>query len=399
MIHLHLPKYALLNAADKALLGIEAPGLVRPYLTLWRDERATPLVSLSEIAAAAQVGHMLLKDEGRRLSLGSFKALGGAYAVMTLFKRMLEDHLDDKVAVAQLVSPTAREFAAGITFCCATDGNHGKSVAAGARILGCKSVIFVHEGVTAARADAIGADEVIRVSGNYDVSVDEAERVARERGWLLVSDTSWEGYEEIPSLVAQGYTVLADEALSQIADLKLAPPTHVFLQAGVGGFASSISLHLSEALGHDAVKTVIVEPDRAACLYASAKAGRLTSFTPTEPTIMAMLECYTPSLVAWRILDATASAFMTVTEEEAKDAMRALAFRDPPVVAGESGAAGLAGLLAAARDPRTREILGLNEESVVLLINTEGATDPASYERIVGSKPEDVLRKSDRIAS
>lgn len=397
MIHLHLTKYELLNAADKVQLGTDAPGVVRPYLTLWRNEGASPLVPLSDIAATARVGHVLLKDEGQRLELGSFKALGGAYAVMTLFKRLLEEHLDDKVTVAQLVSPTAREFAAGITFCCATDGNHGKSVAAGARILGCKSVIFVHEGVTAARADAIGADEVIRVRGNYDVSVDEAERVAKERGWLLVSDTSWEGYEEIPALVAQGYTVLADEALSQIAELKLAAPTHVFLQAGVGGFASSISLHLSEALGHDTIKTIIVEPDRAACLYASAKAGRLTSFTPTEPTIMAMLECYTPSLIAWRILDATASAFMTVTEEDAKNAMRDLAFRTPPVVAGESGAAGLAGFLALARDPHAREVLGLDEESVVLLINTEGATDPASYESIVGSKPEDVLRQSDRV--
>lgn len=398
MIHLHSPKYEHSNVADRALLGTDAPGLVRPYLSLWRDERATPLVPMAEIAGAARVGHVLLKDEGHRLGLGSFKALGGAYAAMTLFKRLLEEHLDDEVNVGQLVSPTAREFAAGITFCCATDGNHGKSVAAGARILGCKSVIFVHEGVTAARADAIGADDVIRVRGNYDVSVDEAERVAKERGWLLVSDTSWEGYEEIPSLVAQGYTVLADEALSQIADLKLVPPTHVFLQAGVGGFASSISLHLSEALGHDAIKTIIVEPDRAACLYASAKAGCLTSFTPTEPTIMAMLECYTPSLVAWRILDATASAFMTVTEEEAKDAMRELAFRDHPVVAGESGAAGLAGFLALARDPQAWEALGLDEESVVLLINTEGATDPASYERIVGSKPEDVLRQAGWVA-
>ncbi len=263
---------------------------------------------------------------------------------------------------------------------------------------GCKSVIFVHEGVTAARADAIGADEVIRVTGNYDVSVDEAERVANERGWLLVSDTSWEGYEEIPSLVAQGYTVLAEEALSQIADMKLASPTHVFLQAGVGGFASSISLHLSEALGHDSIQTVIVEPDRAACLYVSAKAGHLTSFAPTEPTIMAMLECYTPSMVAWRILDATVSAFVTVSEEEAKDAMRALANHDVPIVAGESGAAGLAGFLKLARHPQIRE-LGLNEESVVLLINTEGASDPSSYESIVGVKPDDVLRKSDCIAS
>ncbi|CAN7715815.1 diaminopropionate ammonia-lyase [Phyllobacterium sp. LjRoot231] len=394
MIHFHSPDHELLTESDKALLGASAPNLVRPYLNLWRNERSTPLIVLPEIAKATKVATVLMKDEGQRLGLGSFKALGGAYAVMTLFKRMLEVQLDEKISVAQLVSPTAREFAASITFCCATDGNHGKSVAAGARILGCRSVIFVHEGVSTARAEAIGADEIVRVKGNYDMSVDEAERVSKQRSWLLVSDTSWEGYEEIPSLVAQGYTILAQEALHQIEELGIDPPTHVFLQAGVGGFASSISLHLSELLGHQNIKTIVVEPDRAACLFMSAEAGRLSSFSPTEPTIMAMLECYTPSLVAWRILSANASAFVTVSEEEAKDAMRKLAFREHPIIAGESGAAGLAGLLSIAGDPQVHSRLGLNEHSRVLLINTEGATDPASYENIVGLTAEEVLRNA-----
>lgn len=390
MIQFHTPRYETLRKADRDLLGVSAPGLVRPYLDLWREAEPTPLVGLPEIAVAAGVGDVLLKDEGQRLGLGSFKALGGAYAVMTIFKRLLEERVGDSVSVAQLVSPTAREFAAGITFCCATDGNHGKSVAAGARILGCRSVIFVHEGVTTARAEAIGADEVVRVDGNYDVSVAEAERVSAAQGWVLVSDTSWEGYEEIPSLVGQGYTILSSEALSQMEALSSRPPTHVFLQAGVGGFASSIAVNLGEALGHGNIRTVVVEPDRAACLHASAAAGRLSSFTPVEPTIMAMLECYTPSLVAWRMLDAVASAFVTVSEDEAKQAMRQLAFRSRPVVAGESGAAGLAGFLAVAGDRQAREKLGLDEASRVLLINTEGATDPASYESIVGLSPAQV---------
>ncbi|CAN7660873.1 diaminopropionate ammonia-lyase [Pararhizobium sp. LjRoot238] len=394
MIHFHIPTHAQIRDNDKALLGVAAPSRVRPYLTLWKDERSTPLLPLPEIAIDTQVASIVIKDEGQRLGLGSFKALGGAYAVMTLFKGLLETHLGDEVSPAQLLSPTARDFAAGMTFCCATDGNHGKSVAAGARILGCRSVIFVHEGVTEARSDTIGADEVIRVKGNYDVSVDEAERVSKERGWLLVSDTSWEGYEEIPSLVAQGYTILAQEALEQISKLKIDPPTHVFLQAGVGGFASSISLHLSETLGHENIRTIIVEPDRAACLFASAQAGTLTSFKPTEPTIMAMLECYTPSLVAWRILNASASAFVTVTEDQAKDAMRMLAFRDQPVVSGESGAAGLAGYLAVARDPDARQKLGLDRNSRILVINTEGATDPATYEAIVGLAPTAVVQQA-----
>lgn len=399
MIHVHKPQPNKLRSEDRTLLGVDAPDKVRPYLSLWRDERATPLVSLPEIADLADVGVVFIKDEGKRLGMGSFKALGGAYAVMTIFKQLLEKELDQSVSVAQLLSPTARKFAPGVTFCCATDGNHGKSVAAGARILGCRSVIFIHEGVTQARADAIGADEVIRVNGNYDFSVAEAERVSREKGWQLVSDTSWPGYEEIPSVVSQGYTVLAREALTQIEQMSVDAPTHVFLQAGVGGFASSIAVNVGESIGHANLTTVIVEPDRAACLLVSAQNGKLSAFDPGEPTIMAMLECYTPSLVAWRILDAVASAFMTVSEDDARDAMRRLSDRDDPIVAGESGAAGLAGLLRIAGDEEARAKLGLDRDSRVLLINTEGATDPASYETIVGLSPEQVSARAVRRAS
>jgi diaminopropionate ammonia-lyase len=382
-----------LNEADKRTMGSDAPDIVRPFLALWGCTEIPPLLSLPDIAKETGIGHVLLKDEGQRLNQGSFKALGGAYAVMAIFKSMLEEHLESVVGIAQLASPIAREFARSVTFCCATDGNHGKSVAAGARLLGCRAVIFIHAGVTDARANAIDADGIIRVEGNYDYSVVEAERISAERKWILVSDTSWPGYEAIPTLVAQGYTVLVDEALQQFALQGLQPPTHVFLQAGVGGFASAVSGHLSEVLGRDNITTVIVEPERAACLFETAKAGELRSFTPTQPTIMAMLECYTPSLVAWRILQRTADAFMTVSEGAAKNAMRSLAFRDqghPGIVAGESGAAGLAGLQVLARDANARAILKLDEQSRVLLINTEGATDAASYEEIVGVPPEAV---------
>ncbi|MCJ8054656.1 diaminopropionate ammonia-lyase [Shinella curvata] len=399
MIHFHNPQPNELTSEDKTLLGTSAPEKVRPYLSLWRDEKCTPLVPLPEIAELTGVAGVYMKDEGQRLGLGSFKALGGAYAVMTIFKRLLEQKLDQTVSVGQLLSPTARKFAPGVTFCCATDGNHGKSVAAGARILGCRSVIFIHDGVTQARADAIGADEVVRVEGNYDFSVEEAERVSREKGWQLVSDTSWPGYEQIPSIVSQGYTILAHEALIQMEQLSVQSPTHVFLQAGVGGFASSIAVNLGENIGHKNLTTIIVEPDRAACLLVSAQNGKLSAFEPGEATIMAMLECYTPSLVAWRILDAVASAFMTVSEDDARDAMRRLANRDDPIVAGESGAAGLAGLLRVAGDPEACTKLGLDRNSRILLINTEGATDPASYESIVGTAAEEVSNRAVKSAS
>lgn len=377
-----------LSAAERESVGEDAPKRVRPFLDLWGKARETRLLPLPELAAEYGLGTVMLKDEGQRLGLGSFKSLGGAYALMVLFKRRLEAHLGHEVSVAQLLSPAAREFARTLTVCCATDGNHGKSVAAGARLIGCRSVIFVHKGVTQPRADAIGADEIVRVDGNYDLSVSEAGRVATEQGWLLVSDTSWPGYEEIPALVGQGYTILAEETLRQAKETGLGPPTHVFLQAGVGGFASSIAGYLTEKLGKDQIRVIVVEPDRAACVYESAKAGELVDVPPAEPTIMAMLECYTPSLIAWRILQRVAHAFMTVTEEQAKQAMRLLANRvDRPVIAGESGAAGLAGLLAVAADENMRNALGLGRDSRVLVIVTETATDPETYEAIVGHSP------------
>lgn len=384
-----LPRFGEpLTAVERAFVGKEAPRQVGPFLSLWGKPDETPLLSLTELASQLGLGGVFIKDEGLRLGLGSFKSLGGAYALMVLFRRLLEGHLGRKVQIRQLLSPAAREFSSSVTVCCATDGNHGKSVAAGARLLGCRSVIFIHGGVSQSRAEAIGADEIVRVDGNYDLSVSEAERVSAERGWLLVSDTSWPGYEEIPALVGQGYTVLAEEALRQAEARCLGTPSHVFLQAGVGGFASSIAGYLTERLGKNRIKIVVVEPDRAACLFDSARAGGIVTVTPTEPTIMAMLECYRPSLVAWRLLEKVADGFMTVTEEQAMEAMRRLADGSgTPVVAGESGAAGLAGLLVAAADQKMRDALDLDSDSRVLLINTETATDPASYEKIVGRSP------------
>lgn len=387
-----------LSESERATVGVNAPARVRPFLSLWGESVETPLVNLPEIADVAGVRAVMIKDEGLRLGQGSFKSLGGAYAVMVLFKRHLERHLGHDVAVAELLSPAARDLATHFTVCCATDGNHGKSVAAGARLLGCRSVIFIHAGVSQPRAEAIGADEIIRVDGSYDVSVEEAKRVAAERGWLLVADTGWEGYEEIPGLVAQGYTILAEEAAQQFAKATGQGPTHVFLQAGVGGFASSIASFLADREGEKPHVT-IVEPKRAACLLESAEAGKLMTIEAGEPTLMAMLECYTPSLPAWRILEKLADAFMSVDEDDAEDAMRRLANRpEGKVVAGESGAAGLAGLLGAAADRDMRRSLRLGPDSRVLLINTETATDPASYLRIVGRTPAEVMAAAEPVS-
>ena len=230
----------------------------------------------------------------------------------------------------------------------------------------------------------------MRVAGAYDDSVREAARVAEQRGWAILSDTSWPGYERIPGLVMQGYTAIAREALRELDE----PPTHVFVQAGVGGIAAAVAAHFAAVLGERRPVFVVVEPARAACLYESAKARRPVRINHGEPTVMAMLECYEPSLVAWRILARAADAFMTVDEGEAVSVMNRLAHpagRDPVVVAGESGGVGLAGLIAAVGDPAVSATLGLDGASRVFAINTEGATDPSKYEALVGLSPEDVL--------
>jgi diaminopropionate ammonia-lyase len=290
-----------------------------------------------------------------------------------------------------LSSSEVRAIAAQMTFGCATDGNHGRSVAYGAQLVGARAAIFVHEGVSAQRISAIAGygAEVIRVSGTYDDAVREAARSCDEHGWAILSDTSWPDYERVPGLVMQGYTAIASEALRQLSE----PPTHVFIQAGVGGIAAALAGHFAVLLGDKRPTVIVVEPARAACLFATARVGHPAKIEPGEPTVMAMLECYEPSLIAWRVLSRTGDAFMTVEEEDAVAAMIRLAQpagHDPAIVAGESGGAGLAGLVGAAGNERWREILGLGATARVLLINTEGATDPERYRELTGLDPASV---------
>jgi diaminopropionate ammonia-lyase len=282
-----------------------------------------------------------------------------------------------------------------MTVACATDGNHGRSVAQGAQLVGAKSVIFVHSGVSEERVAAIArfGAQMVRVNGTYDDSVAEAAHVAAEKGWIVVSDTSWPGYERIPGLVMQGYTAMVREALRQLPET----PTHVFVQAGVGGVAAAVAGHLALALRDRRPTFTVVDPARAACLFETARAGHPVKVQHTQPTVMAMLECYEPSLVAWRVLSRVADAFMTVDDEDAVTAMNRLARpagSDPAIVAGESGGVGLAGLMRAAADTQARLELGLDETSRVFLINTEGATDPERYAELVGLRPDEVMDRS-----
>ncbi len=382
----------VLRSDDAAAVGAEAANEAERHLAHRSDHAPTPLYRLPGLARELEVGSIYCKDEGGRLGLGSFKALGGSYAVLRLVLNAARRQLGRPVELAEIRTPEIREIAEGLTFGCATDGNHGRSVAAGAQMVGARAVIFVHQGVSLQRVEAIqrfGA-EVIRVSGTYDDAVAEATRICIVEGWTIVSDTAWPGYEEIPGLVMQGYTALVGEALRATPD----PPTHVFVQAGVGGLAATVAGHLMETLGEHRPRFIVVEPARAACVLESARAGRLVRIPHGEPTVMAMLECYEPSLVAWRILSRAADAFMTIDEEDAVAMMRRLArppAGDPPIVTGESGGVGLAGLARVAKDETIRTFLALDDQSRVLVINTEGATDPDRYRELVGATPAEII--------
>jgi diaminopropionate ammonia-lyase len=353
----------------------------RAAITAWPGYNPTPLIALGDVASALRLGAVHYKDEARRFGLGSFKALGGAHAVSRVVAQELarrgvaKDATPEELEAGRYASETA-----SITITCATDGNHGRSVAWGARRFGARCVIFVHPGVSQGRRDAIAAfgAEVREVPGNYDDSVRASDAAAQEGGWLLVSDTSWPGYTEVPRDVMQGYRLMAEEALDTLP----APPTHVFIQGGVGGVAAAVSVALRARHGHGP-RLIVAEPERAACLLASAEAGAPTAVPGALDTIMAGLACGEPSLLAWQELERAAFAFMAVPDSAAIAAMRLLSRRDSPVEAGESGVAGLAALALAAQDSAARAALGLAEGSRVLLFGTEGATDRGLYERLV----------------
>jgi diaminopropionate ammonia-lyase len=387
-----LPEYGQpLDAEDVRHFDLPAAHEVEQLLRLCPRHRRTPLLALPGLARSLGLRGILVKDEASRLGLGSFKALGGAYAVIRVVLEEATRRLGRPIAPAELLSPEVRSIAATLTVACATDGNHGKSVAAGARMLGAGAVIFVHQGVSEQRVAAIAdfGAAIRRVAGNYDDSVAEATRECAANRWVAVSDTSWPGYTTVPRWVAQGYTAMVREVCDELPEA----PTHVFVQAGVGGLASAVLGHLSLTLQHRP-RFAIVEPERAACCHASNLAGRRVAVVPGEPTLMSMLECYEPSLVAWQAIARLADAFVTVSEEEGMRAMRQFArplTADPAIVAGESGGAGLAGLLSALASPSNRDALALDDRSVVLLFNTEGATDAISYRSVVGIGAGDVI--------
>lgn len=356
-------------------------------ITAWEGYEETPLVSLAGLASQIGVSRIDYKHEGPRFGLGSFKALGGSYAALRVLQRELSKQLGRDVSLEEIRKGGHKNACAGITLVSATDGNHGRSLAWGCQRFGAPCRIYIHAEVSEGRAVAmreLGA-EVIRIAGDYDDSVLLAKKEAEENGWFVVSDTSWEGYTEPPRDVMAGYSVMTREACEAMDQ----PPTHVFLQGGVGGLAASVAAALRQFYGEASPRVVIVEPELAACLFDSAKAGKATNFAIQEETIMAGLSCGEPSEMAWEILAEEASDFVTIPDSIVAPAVRLLAngeTGDPVVEAGESAVAGLSALIAACQSPEMKATLGLGESSRVLLIGSEGVTDPAIYAAIMEGK-------------
>ena len=388
----HAKRFGAWSERQNAVLNREGFRRAEAVIHHWPGYTPTPLLALDGLASSIGVGRIWYKNEGERFDLKSFKALGGAYAIAELIMReAAESGFAKPISSPLLFAGHYRELASDLTVATATDGNHGRSVAWGAQLFGCRAVIYIHATVSEGRKQAIEAygAEVRRVDGNYDDSVRQCAADAAEHGWTVISDTSYPGYTTIPIDVMQGYGVMAAEAIAQL------PPeeelTHVFVQGGVGGMAAAVAAHLAWRWQKRRPMLVVVEPVQAACLMASAKAGGPATVGGDLETVMAGLSCGEPSLLAWDVLEQATDALMTVPDHAAEATMRVLAEGangDRPLVAGESGVAGLAGAIAISQVDAFCTKLGLDRTSRVLAFGTEGATDPGLYESIVGKSAE-----------
>lgn len=367
---------------QRDVISIDKANQAIADIKTWPAYSATPLHSLATLASAVGLGTIWYKDESQRFGLKSFKALGGAYAVARQLQKILEERLGKRPNINDLLDGRFKESVAELVVSCATDGNHGRSVAWGAQMFGCGCVVYIHKDVSIGRQQAMEAfgAEVIRISGNYDESVRLADSEAKAKNRIIVSDTSYEGYMEIPKDVALGYTVMLAEIVEQL-DGEL--PTHVFVQGGVGGLASAVAGYFWDLWGERRPRLIIVEPEQANCLQLSAKAGEPVIVDGDLETLMAGLACGEVSALGWKILSNGADDFMTLSEDAVADTMRLLA-EEYAIEAGESAVPGLAAAVIACQQASFASALNLNGQSKILVIGTEGATDPDVYQALVG---------------
>ena len=348
----------------------------------------TPLAALPETAASLGLGSIYVKDESYRFGLNAFKVLGGSYAIGNYLAMRLQRDICCTDYTVLTASETKQELG-DLTFITATDGNHGRGVAWTATQFGHKSVVYMPAGSSRERLEniqAAGADASI-TDLNYDDAVRLANRHAQAYGWIMVQDTAWDGYEDIPTWIIQGYGTMGLESLEQLPE----KPTHIFLQAGVGSMAAAIAGFFASVYGKDRPVIAIVEPDQADCLYRTAEAndGQRHFVTGSMNTIMAGLACGEPCSIGWEILKDHADHFLSCPDYVAAKGMRILgnpAGSDDRVISGESGAAAFGCVAEIMINPdlsHLKDALELSETSRVLFFSTEGNTDRANYKSIV----------------
>jgi diaminopropionate ammonia-lyase len=321
----------------------------------------TPIIDLPRLAAQSGVNKILVKDEGSRFGTGAIKILGATYAI---------NHFTQSDGI--------------IGFCTATDGNHGRAVAWAAKRKGFKSVIFVPKYTSKSRIKAIEEEggKVIICSGNYDQSVKEAEYFALEKNFKLIQDTAWTNYTEVPAYITAGYYTQLHEIALQTENFTSPIIDVIFLQAGVGSWPSAVVHYLRKYLKNTTTKIICIEPYESDCIYQSIKNESLATTQKSQKTIMAGLNCGTPSILAYEILKQGIDAFLLISDKHTIDAIKYLNAPmpgDPYIAAGESGAAGLAGFLALMNNSILKDLrdkIGINKQSNILVFNTENVTDP-----------------------
>jgi len=362
---------------------------VRKFHQTFPDYTPTPLVKLAHLADKLGVSTIWIKDESHRFGLNAFKVLGATHGLAYLIAQGLKMNAQE-LSFDLLHAPGAKEKLADTTFVTATDGNHGRAVAWATQQLGCNAVVYLPKGISTARHESIKAHgaQTLIIDGTYDDAVQQAVEQAQKQGWILLQDTAREGYEEIPLKIMQGYLTILHEGLEQ---LEGEIPTHVFVQCGVGSLAAASQAYLFELFGDERPLFAVVEPTRAACFYEpmATHKRKPKKLSGNLTTIMAGLACGEPSTLAWKILRDYADVFVACPDYTAMRGMRILGNPlqgDDRVISGESGAVTLGLLttvLAQASYRKIADALQLNDSSTVLLLSTEGDTDPSMYRKIV----------------
>ncbi|MBT3175923.1 MAG: diaminopropionate ammonia-lyase [Desulfobacula sp.] len=349
----------------------------------------TPLVNLSSLAKKLAIAHLFIKDESKRFDLNAFKVLGASYAIARVLANKL--NLDKDEMIFNKILSRQPEFQ-NTTFVTATDGNHGRAVAWVSEKLCCKAVVYLPKNSSRARLKAIkqfGAKAFI-TDYNYDDTVIYANNMAEQNNWILLQDTSWEGYEDVPTHIMQGYFTLVTEFLFQKPKIW---PTHIFLQAGVGSLAAGVLAGFQNISQKNKPKFIVVEPSGAPCLYESMKLrhGKPYRVRGDLPTIMAGLACGEPSILGLKILKSGARAFIKCSDHVARRGMKILGNAlpgDESIISGESGAVTLGLVYELLSNKRFRLIkneLDITKDAKILLFSTEGDTDPDSYNKIIRS--------------